>query len=276
MFDRGETMIRIAVVDDDKKLCSKIDRDILAYAKVSSKAIDVEVLYSGEKFKNFILTEHDFDLIFLDIQMDDIDGIEIGHFLRDELNDNLVQIVYITSLKNRDRELFSIRPMNFIAKPVETEKIVETLDTYYKLFRDMDKMFMFTSERQHLKIAYDKIICFKSDDKKVYLYTEDKGKEDKEKEDGSENKEDKEKEVKSKVYTFYGRLSDIAENLPFQFISVHKSYIINKFYVVRYNYDSVIMTDNTRIPISQKNQKNVRRLLMQHNKEAGEEYFVES
>ena len=125
--------------------------------------------------------------------MDDIDGIEIGHFLRDELNDNLVQIVYITSLKNRDRELFSIRPMNFIAKPVETEKIVETLDTYYKLFRDMDKMFMFTSERQHLKIAYDKIICFKSDDKKVYLYTEDKGKEDKEKEDGSENKEDKEK-----------------------------------------------------------------------------------
>lgn len=62
----------------------------------------------------------------------------------------------------------------------------------------------------------------------------------------------------------------------FEFISVHKSYIINKFYVVRYNYDSVIMTDNTRIPISQKNQKNVRRLLMQHNKEAGEEYFVES
>ena len=41
MFDRGETMIRIAVVDDDKKLCSKIERDILAYAKVSSKAIDV-------------------------------------------------------------------------------------------------------------------------------------------------------------------------------------------------------------------------------------------
>ena len=48
---------------------------------------------------------------------------------------------------------------------------------------------------------------------------------------------------------------------------MYKEVIMNEY---------VIMTDNTRIPISQKNQKNVRRLLMQHNKEAGEEYFVES
>ena len=121
----------------NKERFNKLDKDFQGKSLVMPNKRLLE-----EKFKNFILTEHDFDLIFLDIQMDDIDGIEIGHFLRDELNDNLVQIVYITSLKNRDRELFSIRPMNFIAKPVETEKIVETLDTYYKLFRDMDKMFM--------------------------------------------------------------------------------------------------------------------------------------
>ena len=243
-------MLRIAIVDDDIKLCSKIEQILLAYDKVASIDIDIEVLYNGEDFYKFIINEHDFDLVFLDIQMDRLDGIEIGHLIREKLKNNLMQIVYITSLDNRDRELFAIRPMGFIAKPIKNSDIVKSVDTYLELFKNMNKMFDFISDRQHLKIPYEQIIYLTSDDKLISLYTD------------------------NNTFSFYGQLSDVAKGLPFQFLSIHKSYIINKFYIIKYNYDNVIMINNERIPISQKNQKNVRKLLMQDSFNAGEEFFA--
>lgn len=243
-------MIRIAIVDDDIKLCSKIEQILLAYDKVASIDIDIEVLYNGEDFYKFIINEHDFDLVFLDIQMDRLDGIEIGHLIREKLKNNLMQIVYITSLDNRDRELFAIRPMGFIAKPIKNSDIVKSVDTYLELFKNMNKMFDFISDRQHFKIPYEQIIYLTSDDKLISLYTD------------------------NNTFSFYGQLSDVAKGLPFQFFSIHKSYIINKFYIIKYNYDNVIMINNERIPISQKNQKNVRKLLMQDSFNAGEEFFA--
>ena len=160
-------MLRIAIVDDDIKLCSKIEQILLAYDKVASIDIDIEVLYNGEDFYKFIINEHDFDLVFLDIQMDRLDGIEIGHLIREKLKNNLMQIVYITSLDNRDRELFAIRPMGFIAKPIKNSDIVKSVDTYLELFKNMNKMFDFISDRQHLKIPYEQIIYLTSDDKLI-------------------------------------------------------------------------------------------------------------
>ena len=45
-----------------------------------------------------------------------------------------MQIVYITSLDTRDRELFDIRPMSFIAKPISDSKIFKALETYLRLY----------------------------------------------------------------------------------------------------------------------------------------------
>ena len=166
-------------------------------------------MYNGEDFYKFIVNEHDFDLVFLDIQMDRLDGIEIGHLIREKLKNNLMQIVYITSLDNRDRELFAIRPMGFIAKPIKNSDIVKSVDTYLDLFKDMNKMFNFISDRQHLKIPYERIIYLTSNDKLISLYTD------------------------NNIFSFYGQLSDVAKGLPFQFLSIHKSYIINKFYIIK-------------------------------------------
>lgn len=242
-------MIRIAIVDDDMKLCSKIEQILLAYEKLSSVEFNIEVMYSGESFYQFITHEHDFDLVFLDIKMETLDGIEAGHLIRDKLKNNIMQIVYITSINTRDRELFGIRPMGFIAKPITNSDIVKAVDTYMNLFVNMDKMFDFISDRKHIRIPHEKILYLQSDDKLINLYTE------------------------SNIFTFYGRLCDTAKELPFQFIIVHKSYIVNKFYIVKYNYDSIIMVNNQEITISQKHRKNVRKLLMQDSMRAGEEFF---
>ena len=75
------------------------------------------------------------------------------------------------------------------------------------------------------------------------------------------------------MFSYYGKLSDAVNKLPFQFICVHKSFVINKFYIKKYNYDNVVMVNNEVISISKSNQRNVRKLLMQDSIQAGEEFF---
>lgn len=181
--------------------------------------------------------------------MKSIDGVEVGHLIREKLNNNIMQIVYITSLDTRDRELFDIRPMSFIAKPISDSKIFKALETYLRLYTNTKKMFDFVADRQHLKIPYDQIIYLQSDDKKVIIQTKDN------------------------MFSYYGKLSDAVNKLPFQFICVHKSFVINKFYIKKYNYDNVVMVNNEVISISKSNQRNVRKLLMQDSIQAGEEFF---
>ena len=84
-------MIRIAIVDDDEKLCSKIEQSLIAYRETTAIELDMELFYSGESFYHFLTSEHDFELIFLDIQMKSIDGVEVGHLIREKLNNNIVK-----------------------------------------------------------------------------------------------------------------------------------------------------------------------------------------
>ena len=243
-------MIRIAVVDDDEKLCFRMEEIFLAYKEVTPVELSVDVFFSGESFCKYITNDKsNYDLIFLDIQMQVMDGVKVGKYIRETLEDNITQIIYITSLEGRDRELFDIRPMGFIAKPISDYKIYKYLEKYIQLYMKNKTTFDITSDRKHLKIPYEKILYLKSDDKKVIIQTQ------------------------SEIYSYYGKLVDSIPDLPYQFLVVHKSYVINKFYIDNYKYDRILMANGTVISISKSNRKSVRKLLMQSSTQVGEEFF---
>ena len=69
---------------------------------------------TGKELCRFIESEHSFDIIFLDIELGDINGVEVGKFIREKQKDQVVQIVYISAqTKYYCMELFDIRPMNY-------------------------------------------------------------------------------------------------------------------------------------------------------------------
>ena len=62
---------------------------------------------------------------------------------------------------------------------------------------------------------------------------------------------------------FYGKLKDVADGLPQEFIIIHKSYVVNREYIARYTYEAVEMTDGTVLNISKANRKQVREIILQ-------------
>jgi len=91
------SMIRIAICDDVVEICSELENVILDFQKQARQKLTVDVFYSGEKLVNYITSCNNFDLIFLDIEIGKINGVDVGHFIRDELKDYITKIVYISS-----------------------------------------------------------------------------------------------------------------------------------------------------------------------------------
>ncbi|MDE7311231.1 MAG: GHKL domain-containing protein [Eubacterium sp.] len=82
-----------------------------------------------------------FDLIFLDIVLDKMNGVEAGRIIREQMEDNTTQIIFISSKENYTLQLFKIRPFDFLVKPVHYEHIEQVMDAYIKLF-DTKKIFL--------------------------------------------------------------------------------------------------------------------------------------
>ena len=243
-------MIRIAVVDDDWYISSRIERILLSYDHISTYDLDIEVFQNGLDYFKYLKNEHDFDLIFLDIEMSGPNGVEIGRHIRNVMKNNITQIVYITAFDGYEQALFKVRPMDFLKKPFTDIDVINTVEIYIELYDSAGKLFEFTSQRKKRKIPFNQILYFKSNDKVVDVIT-----------------------IAENAY-FYGKLNSIVEQLPCQFQVIHKSYIINKMYVKKYNYTNVVMTNDDVLTISQNYRSDMRQLNLSKNN-SGKEFFCD-
>lgn len=225
-------MIQIAICDDEIGTCSEIENMILAFAKYHALQIDTEVFYSGESFYSEMKEKHDFDLVFLDIQLMEMDGVQIGKRIREELGNEKICIVYISSKESYAMSLFQVRPMDFLIKPIIEKDIHEILKKFLYLSEINRKIFSCSIGKGISRIHFDEILYFSCNGKKIEIHT------------------------LTKVQEFYGTMQEVQEQTDGNgFWVIHKSYIVNSSFVVMYHYDSIQMTDGTILPISQRFRK---------------------
>lgn len=235
-------MYRIGICDDDKELCSGLEEQIYHIAEELSVRADIEVWYSGESILNDLGNGTQLDLIFLDIELFQKDGISVGKFIRGEMEDIQTHIVYISAKQSYAMQLFKIQPLDFLIKPVSDEQLKEVLVRSLKQKRSPDIYFEYQKGSSLLRIPTRDIAYFMSMDKKIRLMTKD-GEED-----------------------FYGKLKNILEKLPADFVMIHQSYIINQQYISEYSYDSVKMSDGTILSVSKPYRKATRSRIKQRRR----------
>ena len=237
-------MLKIAICDDEQIVCADIEKYILDFKKESGLDLEVEVFNSGIDLLKFIENENTFDLIFLDIEMQDLNGIQVGIKLRNELEDYVTKIVYISSKDNYDRQLFEVQPMHFLSKPIDKEKIIADIKLALKILGKNGGVFSYKIGHSVHKIPVKDILYFESMDREIKLVS-----------------------IKGTVY-FYDTIEAVLSQVSsFQFIQIHRSFIINYAYVSKFRYEEVIMQNGERLLISQRRRKDVRDLLISYEKE---------
>lgn len=124
-------MIHIAVCDDDLRTTEFVEALILDTLNNFPEKIEISIFYSGKSFTKAIQNACPFDIIFMDIEMEGIDGIQAGHILRADDNNDLVQLIYISSHEEYHIQLFDVQPSGFIKKPIESLAFKNKLETAY-------------------------------------------------------------------------------------------------------------------------------------------------
>jgi len=230
-------VLHIAICDDDIATCSSIEGLLTDISLTFSEKIETEVFFSGEELCSELSKNNYFDIIFLDIELKLMNGVEVGKKIREDMNNETTQIVYISGKTNYAMELFQVRPMDFLIKPITYEKVMDTLTTALKLIQRGNEVFEYSKGYTSYKVLLKDIMYFESNGKKIRIIT------------------------KHETDEFYGKLSDIAGQLnKLDFFQIHKSYLVNYNYISEFQYNQVKIANYIVLPISQKRRKAVREI----------------
>lgn len=236
--------MKIAICDDEKTVCTDLEMKLLKIGEELSLTLDIEPWYTGERLCDFLDKGNRFDIIFLDIELICLDGIDVGHHIRNELEDIRTQIIYISSKTNYALRLFDSQPFDFLVKPIEEKKLFYIIKKISKLIDDNgNRIFEYCCGRELCRIDYDDIIYFKSEGHKIVIILMH-GKDE-----------------------FYGKLNDIAVIAPSQFLQIHKSYLVNKLYVRKYTFGQMELVTGDLLNISKAFQKEVRNKISRSGRE---------
>lgn len=237
-------VFHIAICDDEVEICSQIEAIILKYQKLTSHELEIEVFSSGEELYKYLLEDHFFDLIYLDIEMKELNGIQVGRMIRKTMDNYYTNIVYISGKDYYYKELFEVQPMHFLEKPIDAVKIIEDICLAMKLSNKLNKLFIYKKGYNTYKIPVTDILYFESSDREIKIVTT------------------------KEVEWFYGKLDEVYSQVAKHcFIQIHRSYLINYAQVKKFKYDEVLMFNSDNLPISQSRRKEVRKHQLAYAKE---------
>ena len=120
-----ESVLRIAVCDDDKKDRERVSGLVQEYLNEKKLKAEVKVFDHPDSLIEECekLRPH---IYILDIVMPMVTGIQAARELR--WNQPDAQIIFATSESSYALESFDVNPINYILKPIEKEKLFSTLD----------------------------------------------------------------------------------------------------------------------------------------------------
>lgn len=243
-FYEGDKMFSILICDDELPTCTYIERIFGDYAEKEKIEILTETFLTGEELLNHMKQNSNIDLIFLDIELPDVNGALIGKMLRENLMNESVQIVFISSYEKYAMQLFQVRPFDFLIKPLGRDMIINIFEKYRRLYDSNQKFFEYKVGKHTEKVLLSEVMYFVCEKRRICIVTS-----------------------KKKVY-FYGNMKELHKTLDVEnFWSVHNSFIINIRYVKRFKENEIIMCDDSVIPVSYAYKKGVKRKIMQLDEE---------
>ena len=225
--------MNIAVCDDDKIILKMIQHMIKNAKPSNTEDFAVTTFYTGEdllsaiKGSKYIPARH-FDIIFLDIQMAGINGIETAKAIR--ADDEETVLIFITAIKQYVFEAFDVSAFHYLLKPINQQKFTSVfLQAVREVQRHQNtsnEILVVKSGKNSITLQQSRIYYIESNNRKIIVSMQDEKLE------------------------CYGKISEMEHVLREDFFRIHKGYLVNMKYVERYSRTEVQMKNGKRFPIS--------------------------
>ena len=214
-------MLDIAVVEDEKVIRKYLCRLIQGQkpeSRIEAYAAGADLLASGKRF----------DLVFLDIQMEGMDGIETARKLRKSQEETV--LIFVTAMKEYVFEALDLYAFQYLLKPVDETKFAEVLERAVReAARKQEKHGLFIKTR-NLTLDQADILYIESRAKKLEIHTA-----------GAD-----------KAIEIYAAMDELERQLWEGFYRCHRAYIVNMAHITEYDNESITLTNGDKVYLTKK------------------------
>lgn len=221
--------MRIAICDDEE-----IHRDAVEKLLMANMDTNIHIVWesfrSGEELLRRCREGASFDIVFLDIEMGEMTGLEAAEELFSHNKDTIV--FFVTSHINYVSDTFRLNAFQFLIKPVDPEVFKQDFERAIRTYVAKHKNYLIKWRDKQTHLEYKDIIFIETKGKHILIHTQ------------------------KKSYECVGKISEEAKRLKnFGFVQTHQSYLINVAYMKSIEKTEVVLFDGRRLLLSRQRRK---------------------
>lgn len=234
-------MIKFAICDDEPHMAQEISDRLSQY--MTEKKTDSYCVNCFSNGRFLLESGCDFDVVFLDIQMEHPDGMETAKMLRQQKNRSL--LVFVTVLKECVFDAFEVEAYDYLVKPLDSGRFKRTMDrVVHTLSRREEKSIVIRRSASCEVVLLDEILYCEVQGRKIYIHQNG-----------------------GKVIDYYEKMEDFERRVDSRFFRCHRSYLVNLEYVRGSHSGQVILPQDVRIPVSRLRERDLTEALLRYMKE---------
>lgn len=217
-----DDLIKIAVCEDDLSEQQTLRQLLNDYFNAHAFHFALSFFSSGEDLLQ-ALPEADFSLLFLDIFMEGIDGMETARYIRSGNYD--LPIIFITASRDFAVESYEVDALYYLTKPLTMDKLAAAMSRCSDLLTTSRRCLEVVSGRETRRIELRGILYAEAFSNRIMLHT------------------------MNGDIPVYQSLDTLVQKVGDPFLRCHRSFVVNMNFIQRIEGKDFILTSGDRVPI---------------------------
>lgn len=231
-------MYQIAICDDDVKILEQLHTVIKETLLSLNVKCEYYTTHDPKALLSFI-SGRNIDLLFLDIDMPIINGMDIAEYLVSQNSKTL--LIFVTQHDSLVYQSFKYHPFGFLRKSYFVEEIEQVATAAVKSLKDREDSITIKVNGEFLILRLDDIVYIEASSNYVNITT------------------------KSSAYQYRQTLGELEQQLSSKgFIRIHKGFIVNSRYVYALSHNEIKLTTGQNLPVGRSNRDNVRSQIIKY------------
>lgn len=225
--------LNIAVCDDLKEERVGLSRMIRAYCQERGIDLRLRLYSSGRELLDSVERSGPLNMLFLDIYMPGLSGVDTARELRK--TDKSCAVVFVTTSTDHGLESYEVEASDYIVKPVRSEDVDRAMDWYISHMPEELRSLRVYSEGEWMDYPLSSILYIEILDHQSYIH------------------------IKNRTVVVRRSMSDLVSSIDSpDFMRCHRSYLVNLNYVQSIENCDFRLTDGTLVPIRAGNLNKIR------------------
>ena len=208
--------VNFAICDDSVVDSNYVKELVTQWANDKKYQVNIDIFSSAEAFIFHYVENKEYDVLLLDIEMGNMDGVTLARQIRK--SNKSVQIVFITGYSDYIAEGYDVEALHYLMKPLKKEKLYDVLERAVNKIMQNEKHLVLNTFDEMIRIPLHEIIYIDVDRNYVTVHS-------------------------NKDYTVKKTLAEIAKELDERFFKIGRSVIVNLKYISRVTKTDVYLNN---------------------------------